>query len=462
MHKKPNPLLLGASAATLLFASGMVIASDTDDLKAENKALNERLTQIENQLKQQPPSAASASGFGASQKDINGIPGHSILSLTDSTVWLYGAIDATIGSYNGIPNGTGGHKWQTGSLVGALGLGKWGILAEHVLDSKSGLKIMANLEGEFETPTGNEDTPGTIFNRQAWVGFKSDDLGQLIFGRNDPVAKNFDGIWADPFHDSSEVTYGATGYTNNDNFKYPVWYIGVATGTHADSNVQYKKVMGPWVLGLDYQFGGSQRRGDVASGFGSSFSENSGQQVALAYNGNDYHIAGHISHVNRAGQIDKAFTIGGNYRFNPLFEANAGYLHYNADQAAIGSRTDNAVTLSGKFTPPGRMSYEFGAINVKFNNAAAGADGAVLIPFLQDASNGAANIANGRGGSGSMQTIFGGTRYHWDNRTQLYLIVDHMTVKNGVKINGFYDGQFGGKSNPSAQTEILAGINYKF
>lgn len=458
---KNTTLNRSLATAALLVIANTALADDTADLKAENKALNERLTQVEKLMKQD----AAASPVTAKNDDAapqSGLStGRPILSLTNSTVSVYGQIDATIGSYSGVPKSNGTLGWKTGALVGALNPDKWGILAEHVLDRQSGLKIIGNLEGEFETPTGNSDTPGTIFNRQAWVGFKSDAFGQLIFGRNNPVAKDFDGIWADPFHENTEIGYGGGGYTNNNNFKYPVWYIGLATGTHADSNLQYKKVMGPWVLGLDYQFGGNQRRGDVASGFQGSFATNSGEQIALAYNGNGYHVSGHYGRVNRADKLHQSWTLGGGMHVNPILDVNGGFIHYTAEQAALGKRTDNAVTLSAKLSPGGTMTYEFGYVGVDFNNAAANGDGSVMRPFLSDTSDPVANLANGAG-SGKMQTLFAGARYHFDKTTQLYLIVDRMNVGNGIKINGFYDGQFGGAGKPRGQTEVLAGVSWRF
>jgi predicted porin len=390
-----------------------------------------------------------------------GITSHPLLSLNQSTVWAYANLDASIGTYSGVPDGAGGTHWQAGSLVAALNPDKWGFLAQHTLDADSGLKVMGNIEGEFETPTGNEDTPGTIFNRQAWVGFKSDALGQLLFGRSNPVAKDFDGIWADPYHENSQLGYGGGGYTNSDNFKYIVWYIGVATGTHADSNVQYKRVMGPWVLGLDYQFGGNQRLDGQASGFGRSNTTNSGAQVALAYNGSDYHVSGHYSHVNRDDKILQAFTLGGGWQPTSLVQVNGGLIHYAADQAAIGRRTDDAFTLSGKLAPAGHMTYELGYVNVRFHNAAANDDGAVMIPFLQSPADAEATLANG-GHSGRMQTLYGGARYHYDRDTQLYLMIDRMEIGGGIKMNGWYNGQFGGAGNPKGQTEVLAGVDYRF
>jgi predicted porin len=454
-HSSKHTLATAAAAALLTIAN----AAFAQDAKSDGASVEERLSRVESQLNANTSSPTTKSAGDTAYQ--YGIPGRPVLGFTRSTLWLYGQIDATIGTYSGVPTGNGTYKWQTGSLVGGLNPDKWGILAQHVLDEGSGLKIMGNLEGEFETPTGNEDTPGTIFNRQAWVGFKDDALGQITFGRNNPVAKDFDGIWADPYHENSEVGYGGGGYTNSDNFKYIVWYIGVATGTHADSNIQYKKVMGHWVLGLDYQFGGNQRLDGNASGFGKSFATNSSEQVALAYNGDGYHLSGHYGHVNRDDELLQSFTFGGGIQVGPTLQLNGGLIHYSAGQAAIGKRTDNAFTLSGKLSPGGPMTYELGYVGVKFNNAASNADGAVMIPFLQGTSDGTANLANGAA-SGKMQTLYGGARYHFDKETQLYLIVDRMQISGDIKMNGWYNGQFGGSGNPKGQTEILAGVSWRF
>lgn len=84
-----------------------------------------------------------------------------------------------------------------------------------------------------------------------------------------------------------------------------------------------------------------------------------------------------------------------------------------------------------------------------------------MIAFLQSPADSAANLANG-GHTGRMQTLYGGTRYHFDRDTQLYLMIDRMNINGGIKINGWYNGQFGGAGNPKGQTEVLAGIDYRF
>ncbi len=455
-------LMTTTAAAACICAAEGAHAQVSPTLPDASLSVEDRLSRVEAQLKTPSPVEAKSSMKAADDTGAQyGLPGRPVFGRTKSQVWLYGQIDATLGAFSGVPTGNGTRKWQAGSLIGALNPDKWGILAQHVLDTQSGLKIIGNLEGEFETPTGNEDTPGTIFNRQAWVGFKSDDLGQLTFGRSNPVAKDFDGIWADPYHENSTVGYGGGGYTNSNNFKYIVWYIGVATGTHADSNVQYKKVMGPWVLGLDYQFGGMQRLDGNASGFGNKFSTNSAEQIALAYNGANWHMSGHYGHVNRDGELLQSATLGGGTQWGTLLQVNGGFLHYSADQAGLNKRTDNAFTISAKLTPVGHMSYELGLIDVKFNNAAANASGAVMIPFLQSPGDATANLANGAA-SGRMRTAFGGARYHFDDETQLYFIVDRMNVSGGIRMNGWYDGQFGGAGNPRGQTELLTGVSWRF
>ena len=83
-----------------------------------------------------------------------------------------------------------GTPWFSGS--------RWGITGRHsIFDDRAG--VIFKLESEFDYQTGEEDTPGVLFNRDAWIGFQSEELGKITFGRQNALARDFTGIYGDPY-----------------------------------------------------------------------------------------------------------------------------------------------------------------------------------------------------------------------------------------------------------------------
>src|SRR5258705_3987042 len=198
-------------------------------------------------------------------------PGFTFQVTPVDTVTLYGLIDATLSDISNA-NAKGDHK--TGFQTAWMSGNRWGITGRHgIFDNTTG--IIFKLESEFDYQTGEEDTPGVLFNRDAWVGFQSDLIGKLTFGRQNALARDFSGIYGDPYT-GSRVTLEEGGYTNVNNFKQLIFYAASATGTRYDRGIVWKKDFGGLVAGLGYQFGGSQSVGD--------FQKGSTQTVALGYN----------------------------------------------------------------------------------------------------------------------------------------------------------------------------------
>src|SRR5258708_13662372 len=305
MQRTTIHLAVAGALAALALSAGPAFADATSDLKAEIAAqraqLEEqrlRLEAMEKKLEavtaQPAPAPPPAPQQTAEQKSwspkllasADWEPGFTFQVTPVDTVTLYGLIDATLSDISNA-NARGDHKrsFQTAWLSGD----RWGITGKHAIsDSTNGI---FKVESEFDYQTGEEDTPGVLFNRDAWVGFQSDTLGKLTFGRQNAVARDFTGIYGDPYT-GSRVTLEEGGYTNTNNFKQLIFYAASATGTRYDRGVVWKKDFGGLVAGLGYQFGGSQSVGD--------FQKGSTQTVALGYNAppDIFHLPGHYNHVN--------------------------------------------------------------------------------------------------------------------------------------------------------------------
>ncbi|MHA7682260.1 porin [Cupriavidus sp. PET2-C1] len=351
-----------------------------------------------------------------------------------SNVTLYGLIDTTISTIsNADAKGdrlTGYHQpaWFSGN--------RWGLTGAE--DIGFGTKVIFKLESEFQSYNGAMDTPGVLFNRDAWVGINSDVFGKLTFGRQnalgrDPMAS---GLYGDPYGPAA-ITTEEGGYTNNNNFKQLVFYAGSATGTRMDNGVVWKKLFDNGLTaGAGYQFG------EVPG----APSRNTTETVTLGYNGGNFHVSSFFTQANVNGQRNRTYSAGGNYVWG-IVRASAGYFHYTAEQGALGQRKDDAYTVSLKIDPAGAFDYEIGYQMMKAGHAALNADGFTINAYGNTANSTATD-------SGRKNTVYGSIFYHFSKRTEVYLAADYMFLQHGyhaAQSNGF-----------AHQSEFAVGMRTRF
>jgi predicted porin len=319
--------------------------------------------------------------------------------------------------------------WFSGNRCGLTGKRAMG---------SSGLDAIFRLEAEYESQTGNDDTPGTTFNRDSWVGVQSASFGKLTLGRQNAIARDpiSSAIYGDAYGPAAP-SLEEGGYSNNNNFKQLIFYAGSAGGTRMSNSVAWKKAFdGGLYVGAAYQFGG------VAG----NFSKGTTESLAVAYAGGDFNLAGFATGADVNGQANRSYSVGGNYTMGPV-RVNAGVFHYTANQAALQSRSDNAYTLSAKFSPAGAMDYELGYQNMKASNAAVSGSGNVLNAFASATS--ATTTA-----TGSRATLYASAFYHFDKITEVYVAGDYLKLKDGYK--------FGATNGFTSQTELAVGLRTRF
>lgn len=399
--------------------------------KARLDALEQKLNNVQSQqVAAAAPPAPVAANAGASYTQGQGLN----YSTGNASVSLYGLIDV---SYVHTNNANAKGDSVNAPRVAWLSGNRWGLTGKRAMGD-SGLDAIFRLEAEFESQTGNDDTPGTTFNRDSWVGVQSASFGKLTLGRQnaigrDPIAS---AIYGDPYGPAAPSTEEG-GYTNNNNFKQLIFYAGSATGTRVNNGVVWKKAFdGGLYAGLMYQFGGVV--GD--------FSNGSTTTASLAYAGGNYNLAGFVTNANVAGLTNRTFSVGGNTQLG-IVRLNGGIFRYTADQLALGGRTDNAFTVSAKIAPDERMDYELGYQNMKASNAAVNGSGNVLNAFA-NASSAKATA------TGSRSTTYASVFYHFDKITEIYLAADYLSLKDGYKVgatNGF-----------TSQTEVAVGLRTRF
>jgi len=450
---KRTAIHLAVVGALACFA-GPALADATTDLRAEIAAqraqLEEqrlRLEAMEKKLdaataQQQAAAAAPAPQIASETKSwapkllasADWEPGFTFQVTPADTLTVYGLIDATISDISNA-NAKGNHKrsYQTAWLSGD----RWGITGRHSISEKTG--IIFKLESEFDYQTGEEDTPGVLFNRDAWVGFQSEALGKLTFGRQNALARDFTGIYGDPYTGAS-VTLEEGGYTNANNFKQLIFYAASATGTRYDRGLVWKKDFGGFVAGLGYQFGGVV--GDYQKG--------STETAAFGYNapGDIFHLAGFYNHFNVNDLVHKAWSFGGNVQLGPVVRLNSGYYKYDSEQGnGVGNRRDHAYTVSTKLTPGGPFEYDAGYQVLHASNAGVNGAGNVLTPYA-DASGVTQTV------TGNKKTLYASFFYHFDRRAEVYLATDYMKLTDGYHLavaNGH-----------SSQVEVGLGMRVRF
>ena len=348
---------------------------------------------------------------------------------------LYGLLDITLSSVSNA-DAQGDHKtnFQTPWFSGP----RWGVIGKRTLP-EGAPNLIFKLESEFLLDTGEMDTPGVLFNRDAWVGFQGDTMGKLTFGRQNTLARDFAQNYGDPYNSAGTVSLDEGGWTNTNNFKQLIYYAASATGTRYDRGMVWKKQFGSFVGGAAYQFSSPPVPGQQ--------SQNSSQSAALAWNGGVFNVSGFIDHADINKLKHKSWSVGGNAALGSMMRVYGGYFDYDTDQAVVGSRKDKAWTASLRIAPPGKLDYEVGWLNIKADNAGLSGAGFVLNPYT-DTSGVTTGV------SGKKQTFYGSIFYHFDRSTEVYLAADHMKLKDG-----WLDPRSFGLMS---QNEIAVGIRTRF
>jgi predicted porin len=300
----------------------------------------------------------------------------------------------------------------------------FGKIKTNILD----LNVLYKLETEYVTNTGEMDTPNVIFNRDAWVGFSHKDLGQIAFGRQNTLARDFAVIYGDPFA-HPEVNYDEGGWTNTNNFKQLIYFAATVDGTRMNRGIVWKRTPAEGlVLGAAYNLTSTET--DTST-------RNSTACLAAGWNAPTYHVASFYSQANNHGFTQWSFGIGGNVEPTPWLRLNAGFFRYHADQGDLNpTRTDSAFTVSAGLYPSEKWSYFLGLQSMKANDAGLTAAGFMQNPF----SNGAASTLFG---TGRKDTGYGAIWRRLSKRMEAYLVLDYMKLHDEYRLSGThgYDNQ---------------------
>ena len=191
-------------------------------------------------------------------------------AMAQSTVTLYGVIDAYLGSAKTDTGLVNGSVTQTVLNGGNFNGNRWGLKGTE--DLGGGLKANFQLENGFNIDNGSLGQGGLMFGRQAWVGL-SGGFGAVKVGRvytaYDDVNGQFNGAFDSGFSPSGNVMK-SVGYTSraNNGLRYETPAFGgltaalsyglgenAAPGVDAGSNTALNVAFasGPISASLGYQ-----------------------------------------------------------------------------------------------------------------------------------------------------------------------------------------------------------------
>lgn len=502
-------VFLGSAAAVALMA-GPATASDLDDLRTY---VDQRLKDIEKAqadiAKAQAELAAKADAVAKAEADVKaqkaaqpatasaaepaalktnhdgnmlGILNNPVMLYDDdkTKVHFYGLIEATLSSADRQKSATSNKSAQTIGFQTAWFSGnRYGFDADHALDELGGnlgmpdLKVITRLEGEFEQPNGHFDTNNGIFNRDAWVGFYSKDLGKVTMGRQNTLTRDFTNIWGDPYG-SAPIELGEGGYTNVNNFKQFIFYSAGPDGTRSDSAVNWKKKWGEhWVTGLGYGFSSKANGGSADPGTGGALpganANGSSMQASLGYNKIDIgpgsaNVNANYDRGNLDDLVHQAALVGGNYTIG-WFRVNTGYIHYVAQQGmnhSMPSRSDNAWTASIDINAIKKTTLALGYQQMMGHNAGMVVNSSGILqtlnPFFGDTKDVTA-VKNGR-----KDSLYGSVMYHADRQTDFYVASDYMKVHGGWVVgDALGNGNLFGRGQAhNDEYEVATGVRFKF
>ena len=436
--------LTATAAAALLTISAQAQTSDqlkdalsqaqaaAAQAQAAAKQAQDTLLQVQAAMTKQ---AADNATTLSAQSALGSGTGLTISSGANSAT-LYGLIDVTYVSQN---NANAAGKSVTGPRVAWFSGNRWGLTGQRQLGGTDDLKAIFKLESEFESQTGNQDTAGVLFNRDAWIGLDSKSFGKLTLGRQNALARDpaASGIYGDPYG-GTKATLEEGGYTNNNNFKQLVFYAGSATGTRYNNGVVWKKAFGNVVAGVGYQFG-------TIPG---AFNTGSTKSASLAYNGDNFTVAGFLTSANVNNLTHNTYSFGGNVALGPIVRLYGGYYNYRAKQpAALGDRKDTAFTLSTNIKPNATYDFQVGYQSMRASNAGLTATGFVQNAFSD--TNPITKVA-----TGNRNTLYVSAFYHLDKATEFYVAADRLQTTGtylAAQANGF-----------RSQNEFGLGLRFKF
>ncbi|OLL33162.1 porin [Burkholderia sp. SRS-W-2-2016] len=371
-----------------------------------------------------------------------------VVAHAQSSVTLYGRLDAGLEYMSGVPtnpNAAGsatnsGNRFKAES--GDWGTSLWGL--KGVEDIGAGNKVLFQLEGSFNTMTGQGPGGGGLFNRWATVGLSNAQYGTFTMGRMLFISN---GVWDfDPFGQSSwssaSLVRGRNWPQSSNNFAY----------------------QSPKIAGFDFY--GQYALSNATSWNGNGTTAQGREAGAqVTYTNSLFQIRGLYDEIRNPttgglwggnvanGGVNTANTGNGVFsasrEYSALVNVFLGQFKIQAAYQAVRS----AGATGGVYGQPTTLDHEWGGVTWQATPAAA------LIAAVYH--------VNGNNGAGNATIYTVGGSYNLSKRTLLDL--QAATVRNSRAANFGLNANNAGNGvatdNPlqgRQQTGVYAGIQHSF
>lgn len=366
-----------------------------------------------------------------------------------SSVTLYGIIDAGIAYTHNVGTSTGNASSQFGFNDGTMSGDRWGLKGSE--DLGGGLQTVFQLESGFDVANGTQSQSKREFGRQAFVGLSSATSGTVTLGRQyDPLVDMVQPLTEDNYFGSIFGTPGdVDNYDNNFRINNAIKYVsptfgGVQVeGLYALGGVAGQNSAGQsYSLAVSYTNGGLGLAGgyfysktnNPTLGFQSTADTNSGTNTDSAING---------TFANGARSLGIG-RLGGQYAIGPV-TFGASYSNVQYRPTGLGGYTSNETFNSGS-----------GFVNYQLNPALLLGVG---YTYLKSSGVTKANY----------NQVSLGSDYNLSKRTDLYAVAAYEKA-NGQSLNAAgvpvsADASIGSYGNPSGtntQELLIVGIRHKF
>ncbi|KVN23974.1 porin [Burkholderia pyrrocinia] len=347
-----------------------------------------------------------------------------------SSVTLYGRLDAGIEYIKGLATGNGGSTSRWRAESGDWGTSLWGMKGTE--DIGGGNKVLFHLEGSFNAMNGQGPGGSGLFNRWATVGLSNDNYGTLLLGRELFISN---GVWDfDPFGQSN---WSSASLVRGRNWP------------QSSNNISYQSP----------NFGGFDVYGQYALSNATSWNGNGttpqGREAGLqlTYTNSLFQLRGIYDEIRNPenGMLNDAFNASREY--TAALNVFLGAFKIQGAYQAI--RTSGATSS----TQPTSLDHEWGGVTWQATPAAA------LIAAVYHVN------ANHGGGNATIYTV-GGT-YNLSKRTLFDFQV--ATARNSKSANFGLEANSAGAGGPISgggyndnplpghnQTGVYAGIQHLF
>ena len=377
------------------------------------------------------------------------------VAMAQSSVSLYGIVDAAVRRTNNEGSGNNIGMSQTQMIGGGMSQSRWGINVEE--DLGGGSKALAFLENRFDADAGNSAI-GAPFFQLSYVGLQG-PYGRLTAGRQ----------WNVLF-DLVTSTYASFPYSPYMEAFKPE--IGMSMGARSNNMLKYTAEYGAFRGSLQY----SLDEGNTVNNLGATAAAAGAFKTAggyLRYSANGISAgAGYLNTTLPGGTKVDAWTVGTSYRSGPLY-VNLGY--------AVNERKGGAYALNtGSIVDSGVLgAFWSGSSNGGFLPGTP-ATGAATIGNLRDHANKRDMFKVGIGyqitpainlgghyynakQSGSASGAFNGRAhfyvavvdYAFSKRTDAYFGVDRTRVNGGA-------GMALSANGARTRTGMTVGLRHRF